>query len=288
MPQKSWNRSAFTLMEIMIVIAIIGILVSLLMVAVVPIMSRGPELVTWNDISQLGNALEDFRARFKNYPPSQIFLSNNYNDYPGVHDADLAWLNKLFPSLSSFWPLPANQTAIDWTGGAGGMPVGGVTLQADQCLVFFLGGISTPDGQGVNGFSTNPTNPAQQGGDRIGPFFEFQTVRLFKRAGSPFFSYQDGWKKLQPYLFFSSGKKRNGYQDADATLGVAPYYEATGPKRYVNPSTYQIISAGRDSKLGAGGQWTSATADGVYPYGSPGYDDQTNMNSGNLMGVSNR
>jgi type II secretory pathway pseudopilin PulG len=271
------------LIELIIVIAIIGILMSLLLTAIMSLTSKGQVAMTANEITNLSAAMETFHARFKRYPPSSLFLSNNYADYAPT-DPSLAWLNAAFPNLGTYWPL--NPTAIDWTGGAGGMPVGGVTLTADQCLVFALGGIPTPDGVGVNGFSTNTSNPTQATGDRIPPFFNFQSNRLVKRVtGNPFFSYVDPWNRNQPYLFFSSGNRMNGYNDADATLGVAPYYEAVNPKRYLNPSSFQIISAGQNGLFGAGGLWTPSTCDVVYPWDSPGFDDQSNFHDGKTLGI---
>jgi hypothetical protein len=59
-----------------------------------------------------------------------------------------------------------------------------------------------------------------------------------------------------PYHYFSSGRKRNGYHPSDPSdplndttvFGVYPYFEAQG--RFLNPDSYQIISAGRDGDFG--------------------------------------
>jgi general secretion pathway protein G len=91
-----------------------------------------------------------------------------------------------------------------------------VFLEGEQCLVFFLGGIPqvNPDGSFTpTGFSTNPSNPAQAGGDRIPPFFGgFKSNRLVQWPGTApgFPSYIDGYGKT-PYAYFSSYKTANGY-----------------------------------------------------------------------------
>jgi prepilin-type N-terminal cleavage/methylation domain-containing protein len=282
------HRSAFTLVEMLVVIAIIAVLVSLLLAAVMPIMLRGQELRCFNEIKQLDNAIVAWQQTFKVSfpPPSRLFLSNNYADYGQTPLGQLS-----LQYLSTIWPRLNWSSGIDWSGGLG-MPNGGVVLEGDQCLVFFLGGIPAVDSNGnlgVTGFSTNPQNPTQLGGNRLPPLFEFAAGRLFWRIPqNPFPSYQDTWQNMNPatkspvpYWYFSSGKRRNGYGDffisplpASSLVPNGPYYGSflNGQPQYANPNTWQIISAGRNGVFGPGGQYNPST--GVPP---PGDDDQCNF-----------
>jgi hypothetical protein len=140
------------------------------------------------------------------------------------------------------------------------------------------------------GFSTHPANPLPQTGATIyGPYFEFQSHRLISRHGNPFYSYLDGFGK-QPYVYFSSGRKRNDYNrygDSDcAPFGVWPYAISLGPPpAYQNPNTYQIISSGRDGRFGRGSMlpngrvWHQETAKEI---DADGRDDLSNFHYGSL------
>src|SRR5262249_50171590 len=135
----------------------------------------------------------------------------------------------------------------------------------DQCLVFFLGGPAPPVGgiYGPQGFATDPTNPVNLSGDRVGPFFTFDSARLVDglggRTANGFPSYLDPWRNSSklPYHYFSSYNQTNGYHPKnpndtrnDTTVfGVYPYFESQG--RFLNPNTFQIHSAGKDGQFGS-------------------------------------
>jgi prepilin-type N-terminal cleavage/methylation domain-containing protein len=319
--KRPTTRRGFTLVELMIVIAIIGVLVTILAVALGPILSKGPEMVTRNEINQLSIALESFKAQFGFYPPSLFVLCENQNDYgntPLMQDSQY-YLLKMFPRLSSNpnWTVNSPSNFIDWN--QDGQRTGFKILTGDQCLVFFLGGIQSTtivNGKPVhacNGFSTNPASPLPAAGaTTYGPYFEFKSDRLVQcpRTGpldstdlaqrpdgsNGLYSYLDGYKQIVPappvdpkvtapnfyavYAYFSSGRKRNGYNAyptsdcpflpayngqsvAKPVAGVFPYEQALG--NYHNPNTYQIISPGKDGIFGVGSPVPGAAA--LNPYG---------------------
>jgi prepilin-type N-terminal cleavage/methylation domain-containing protein len=224
------SRRGFTLVELMIVIAIIGVLVTILAVALGPILSKGPEMVTRNEINQLGIALESFKSQFGFYPPSILVLCENQHDYgttPVMQDSQY-YLLKMFPRLSSNpkWTGPSPGSGgpatnfIDWNQDQ--KYTGAMLLTGDQCLVFFLGGIQTGPSsvpphptRACNGFSTDQSQPIPApGATTYGPYFEFKSDRLVecpRSAPSPlpadnqrpdgsngYFSYLDGYKQIVP------------------------------------------------------------------------------------------
>src|SRR5262249_3285341 len=152
--------------------------------------------------------------------------------------------------------------------------------------------------------------------ERISPFYEFKSNRLVRvPVIDPFFHYLDVYGS-KPYAYFSAYGKRNGYNpylniplpngpsgaapfsDSHA-LGVFPYDEELGnPGRYLNPDSFQIISAGANEKFGRGtfnpsALWNYRSAgtnmQALWDFGPPvdnmaGADDQSNFHS-LLVGV---
>src|SRR5262249_17508714 len=138
-----------------------------------------------------------------------------------------------------------------------------VTLEGQECLVFFLGGIPANGQVGCTGFSSIPNSPSTPGGSRSGPYFNFDTGRL-KRTKGVFMAYHDPFG-TNFCAYFDAGSRDNGYP-RNATLplggsptvptsdcmslGVWPYFSGNGV--YHNPKSFQIICAGKDGVFGPG------------------------------------
>jgi prepilin-type N-terminal cleavage/methylation domain-containing protein len=292
-------RAGFTLIELLVVITIIAILVGLVTAGVIKYLDTIPTTQTVNDIRQLEVAIESFKAKFLMYPPSFIVLGNaiQYANYATTPAKSQQVANSK-AYLSALWPR-VNFNTYDW-----GIPgTMAVALEGDQCLVFFLNG---PNG---TGFSANPADPANAGGTRVGPFFEFPQNRLLAiahpgtgQAANSFLSFMDGYgntatMKGNVYAFFSSGRSAGGYGTMSGgsdcpTLTVLPYIQPNN--RYYKHNSFQIISAGKNLAFGPGGAWPPGNPPAAYlpgPTNFPangaagsGVDDYSNF-SGDMLGV---
>src|SRR2546423_1534370 len=80
--RKPARRAAFTLIELLIVIAIIAILVSLLSSAVIFALRKGNEVTARSDISQLTTAVGTFKQKLGILPPSRLRLCVKPSQYP--------------------------------------------------------------------------------------------------------------------------------------------------------------------------------------------------------------
>lgn len=294
-PLKS-RRAGMTLIELLVVIAIIAILASLLTVGVIALRGGGTAASNRWDLQKLEVALDKFKAEKGFFPPSKIILyaaSDSYYSTPPT-STTLGVFKDVFNQLSlqyveALWPglrdaTTGKFTNVAWAGPTT-MPSTGVILEGDQCLVFFLGGIPNGPGNiGLQGFSNNPADPSTAGGERK-RYFEFDNNRLVYRNGNPFPSYNDAFgvahNRLQPFMYFSSGRRANGYDASHAALGVSPYYQQLAPLKYHNANSFQLISAGANGVFGPGGLWVAASAGAI---GAAGQDDMTNFYD-KLMGT---
>lgn len=292
------RRSGFTLIELLVVIAIIGVLASLLLVAVLRAWILMPIMTASKDITELHKAVEAFKFQYRmDYLPSKITLGKFCGSTAGsgiVTDAtSIAYITRMFPNIIDDWSDTTTPKGIVWNRNDNGPTV----LEGDECLVYFLTG--PIDTAGVpQGFATNPRNPCIDR-DNNNPvtldrktFYEFDPKRLgYRKHGtnlwqttwatgySRWLTFVDPWGT--PYAYFSARENPNSYTADCPTLlgkdnlGVQPY-GVSGNYSYA--TTFQIITAGKDMKFGqAWATWTSSTANTVYGYGTTGNDDMANF-----------
>ena len=258
---SSHRRNAFTLIELLIVIAIIGILIGFLVPAVSGALKRARVTSVRAEISQLETAIGKFRSVYNMDPPSQITLYGLASGWTGDANSR-ALIRQLWPQFNF-----AIDRDINGDGTAGDAPI---TLTSGECLVFFLGGISTTNIVGnigsCTGFSKNPADPLARGGTREAPLFEFLPNR-FTDAGTAngFPEYRDPLPtQTMPYLYFSA-YDGTGYATAGefgAPGLTEPYRQGTtATSGYWKPNSYQIISPGYDRAYGFGGAFVPTGTD---------------------------
>jgi general secretion pathway protein G len=210
----------FTLVELLVVMLVLALLIALLLPALNGALRTARNSAVNSEINQLAQALNAFKTKYGEYPPSRIFLNENGDFRPVGSNTDMyvpnasadinvgqlaqrsvAALRKYFPSVQlvtsgSVVLFPANSNQWYDFNGNGVFDPKPYILEGHQCLVFFLGGIPLPTGSGfgMTGFGKNPANPftnsiptsTMYSNNRQAPFFEFDPGRLVLDPTDPY------------------------------------------------------------------------------------------------------
>lgn len=276
------SRHGFTLIELMMVIVIIAVLVSLLTVAVSSATKNARIASVRAEFSSINGALSSFQVVFGKYPPSQITLYEDPNGW-NTDQRSKALIRSLWPQFNFNPSDPAAFRDINGDGDTTDVLV----LTGAECLVFFLGGVTGPDGVCI-GFSKNPANPFDRTGtNREGPYLETLTrpERLVDVDGDGMLEVLDSLPGQSAPIIYASSNNGTGYNKhagghyPDVMVysndlatpdprDMTSIYFSPGGSAPLNPKSHQLISPGLDAEYGVGGTydpeggyaWNSARA----------------------------
>ncbi len=172
------NRQAFTLVELLMVITIIGILVGLIVPAVFYAMRSVKANAIAMSVQTLANAVDQYKNKYGDYPPD------------GTDETIFArHCRKLWPQIAAteLTQLKAGSTCD-------ARPTAGV-MDPPEALVFFLGGFSndpihpfTGAGGPLAATPSGSASPLQYNTDRSEPLYDFVqsqlTLEVFLDSGN--------------------------------------------------------------------------------------------------------
>ena len=262
-------RHGFSLIELMIVIAIIGILMAIVLPAIGGARRAARIAQVSTEITQLDQAITSFKARFGVEPPSSLTIPAAV-----VLPALPVWTTEDRQKVLRIWDQFDFATCGGFNGGI--YPATEVHLNGAECLVFFLGGLNngTATAPKLIGFSKNPRTPWSVAGEnRDAPFYDRFDGRLVDIDGDGAVEFIDSLPDQKtPILYFSSqGKsyrKANSpaaFDDFDVHGGMtnaqdmSSLYLGSDNKTPERAQGYQIISPGSDGLYGSGGKYTDGS-----------------------------
>jgi len=273
----------FTLVEMLVVIAIIGVLAALLVPTLYRVVIKARQTRIAQEMSELHKAMESYKQKFGDYPPDFTTLTGAA-DLTNQNHLVVRHLRKAFPRHAENLVAAFKDTSGNFN-----------KPDPAEALVFWLAQLWD-----------DPRKPLTGSGQRIS-LFTFDEKRLVDPDGDNLFAYLPPDGKDAPYVYFDSRVYTNNkfisgtsgpvvaslcvYKDSAGNPLLYPYVTkrnnapvdlVTNPLTMPNPTTFQIISAGLDGDYG---DVTSVIAGDpttykVFPFGD-------NYQIGDLDNISN-
>ncbi|MDR2169416.1 MAG: prepilin-type N-terminal cleavage/methylation domain-containing protein [Planctomycetaceae bacterium] len=278
-------KFGFTLVELLVVVAIIGILATLITAAAFRVIATTRVTTIRMNIAELEQALELYKNKFGEYPP-------NTSDIPAM----LRHIRKRWPrcnvtsalDTSTNPPTPIAPITVN------GQNISSMTL-ANNALLFWLGGFRNSDGK-YCGFNVDKEHPfhlpsgatATNGGSSTlydnEVFIELvEGVNVTGINGVNYIVSRDA-----PIVYFR-GTKGGGPNAYDSTLNIqfaaptefgdiVPYKKDS--TKWHNPETFQLIHPGLDGIFGTG--TTARQTNDSTGLTDPDYDNITNLGTSTI------
>lgn len=254
------RRTGFTLVELLVVVTIIAILAAILVPVVYTALGSAQDAAITVELSNIEAALKQYKTTIHGYAYPPNFTGPAFggsSPWSTVPAAVVAHIQQKFGRLNVNVATPPPDT-----------------LDPAEALVFWL-----------QGYGPNPIDPLS--GVRKPVYTGFDETRLVDNGdGDGFPVYYPTNAQKIPYIYFhhdsyASASYGSGTNEL-AVGGVARPYLSSVTGVFVNPDSYQIISAGQD------GDWGTDTGspDKQFPsglnYGTGDNDNVTNFSGGTL------
>ena len=271
------RRSAFTLVELLVVIVIIGILVALLIPTIGAAMSAAKVGRMGVELGQITSSLEAYKTEMGAYPPDFANADAALDIKQMTNHMARKFRNR----------QPQDQSQFDVTG-----------LDPAEALVFWLYGFSKDAKFPLaRREALDPTAAVRIPLKGTNPFFDFDQSRLMDKDGDGYPEYYPQDSEM-PYVYVRNDNygvetapgsgmfAANLIPVLNGNVSIRAYAAqivGTAVQRFAEPEKFQIICAGLDGEFGAGAISQLA----VYPdgigYAESDEDNLTNFSGGKTL-----
>jgi prepilin-type N-terminal cleavage/methylation domain-containing protein len=267
-------RPAFTLVEMLVVITIIGILASLGTVAIFKALEAAKRARIKVEITNLSNAIESYKLKYGDYPPSYIDAADNNPANPNSSVAQITrHLAKAFPRCDvakelSYLPstkMTPAQALVFWLTSISKDPAHPLSAPTTDRNVLYDFDRTRLSSGGWTVTNNIPAYTPQVYVDQSGknsPFVYFEARGYFGHAIQSPGSSQILVPNCYPYLLEPWDLNQNGKIDPGTTGppqqdvladSSGNWQPSSYQKICANPKSFQIISAGLDGSFGGPG-----------------------------------
>ncbi len=266
------TRRGFTLVEMLVVIAIIGVLAAILVPTLMAAVKKSKISAVAMELNELAGALEAYKLKFGDYPP-------DFTDEAAFQ----AHMKKAFPrNVRGTLSTDPNGWFQDPPWAASGVAVSPTTLDPAEALVFWLSAIKNNprDPLDIDNKHPNSSFVIDGPGEPV-DFFTFDETRLIDLDNDGWPEYASKHSPNAPYVYFDGRISAGSYayrnsqypKAGDPDLGVGfvrPYRSNTAidardngktqpqppasPENsttWIEPGKFQILWPGLDNHFGA-------------------------------------
>ena len=273
-------RAGFTLVELLVVVAIIGLLVGLTIPAVFAVLGTFNRASCKFEVNALSDAVEKYRSKYGDYPPDgsswPIMEAHLRKAFPNILVSELNLLNPSAYTASQVGALADVRNDND-TNLSSLSPALHRVMDPAEALVFFLGGFSSDSQRPFTGpggpFVASPSaGQLQYNASRQNAFYDFPNARLTLTTTSGaiistdellfnsepcqtshgpgpwsdllpvFMSYKNNNSIGSPYVYFDS----RTYQSKKGTITYSNFFQ---PSRVANGQSNAAATTPREDGL---------------------------------------